>query len=239
MDSNKQDVGLNLLAIGIFAMTLSSLLSPLLNISPYIPAGATFGILGLLTVDNLSFQSKGLTVFLDIFASKAQRQRIIHHEAGHFLTAYFLGIPIQAYTLNAWDALQAGYEGRGGVIFDSAQLTEKPFDLAQTRLTLDRFCTVWMAGVAAETMVYEDAEGGAEDYFQLNLALSMAGLAPSTYAQKARWGKVQATNLLERYHDSYEALVVAMEQRKSVEECCLAIQAHCLSDIYSDQQRVA
>ncbi|MEO0836480.1 MAG: ATP-dependent Zn protease [Cyanobacteria bacterium J06642_3] len=239
MDSNKQDVGLNLLAIGIFAMTLSSLLSPILNISPFIPAGATFGILGLLTVDNLNFQSKGLTVFLDMFASKAQRQRIIHHEAGHFLTAYFLGIPIQAYTLNAWDALQAGYEGRGGVIFDSAELTEKPFKLAQTRLTLDRFCTVWMAGIAAETMIYEDAQGGAEDYFQLNLALSMSGLAPSTYAQKARWGKVQATNLLERHRDSFQALVEAMEQKKSVEECCLAIQKHCLSENDHNQQRAA
>ncbi len=230
MDSNKPDVGLNLLAIGIFVMTISSLLSPILNISPYIPAGATFGVLGLLTIDNLSFQSKGLTVFLDLFASKAQRQRIIHHEAGHFLAAYFLGIPIQAYTLTAWDALQAGYEGRGGVIFDSAELTEKPFDLAQTRLTLDRFCTVWMAGVAAETMVYENAEGGAEDHFQLNLALSMAGLAPSSYAQKARWGKVQATSLLERHRQSYQALVAAMEQRKSVEECCLVIQEHCLQE---------
>ena len=226
---NKQDIGLNLLAVGIFAMTLSSLLSPMLNISPYIPAGATFGILGLLTLDNFTFESKGLTLLLDMFASEEQRKRVIHHEAGHFLTAYFLGIPIEGYTITAWEALQAGYYGRGGVIFDTTEVTKQASNFAETRLTLDRFCTVWMAGIAAERLTYNDAEGGAEDYEQLKMALDLAGLSPQLYPQKARWGQLQATNLIERYEKSYQALVNAMEQRKSVEECCVAIQEYCQS----------
>jgi hypothetical protein len=224
MDSKPQDISLNLLAIGVFVMTISSLLSPILNISPYIPAGATFGILGLLTLDNFTFESKGLTLFLDLFASKEQRERIIHHEAGHFLTAYFLGIPIEGYTLTAWEALQAGYYGRGGVIFDATEVTEKPTNFAETRLTLDRFCTVWMAGIAAEKLSFDDAEGGAEDYQQLKVALSLAGLAPQDHEQKARWGQLQATNLLTRHEQAYQALIQAMEARKSVAECCLVIQ---------------
>lgn len=227
MDYKQQDIGLNLLAIGIFAMTISSLLSPILQISPFIPAGATFGILGLLTVDNFTFESKGLTLLLDIFTSKEQRKRVIHHEAGHFLTAYFLGIPIKGYTLTAWEALQAGYHGRGGVIFDTTEVTQKPLNMAQTRLTIDRFCTVWMAGIAAEKLSYDNAEGGAEDYQQLQMALDLAGLSPQAYQQKARWGQLQATNLLQRHEKSYQALVTAMEQRKSVAECCVAIQKHC------------
>ena len=225
-NKQKTDIELNILAIAIFIMTISSLLSPILNISPYIPAGTTFIILGLLTLDNLSFQSKGLTIAIDLFASKEQRQRVIHHEAGHFLTAYFLGIPIQDYTLTAWESFRAGYYGNGGVVFDASEVTAKPFNLAQTRLTLDRFCTVWMAGVAAEKLTYDDAEGGAEDYQQLTVALKMAGLDSQSYGQKARWAQVQASNLIQRNEESYQALVEAMQDRKSVAECCQVIQKY-------------
>ena len=227
MANQQQDTGLNLLAIAIFIMMISSLLSPILQISPFVPAGATFIVLALLTVDNFTFESKGLSILLDFFASKEQRQRIIHHEAGHFLTAYFLGIPIEGYTLTAWEAIRAGYYGRGGVIFDATEVTQQPFNLTEARLTLDRFCTVWMAGIAAEKLSFDNSEGGAEDYQQLKTALSLAGLSPQAHQQKARWGQIQATNLLERYATSYEALVTAMEERKSVTECCAVIQEHC------------
>lgn len=229
----KTDVELNILAIAIFVMTISSLLSPIFNISPFLPAGATFIILSLLTLDNLSFQSKGLSVFLDLFASKEQRERVLHHEAGHFITAYFLGIPIQDYTLTAWESIRAGYYGNGGVVFDASEVTAQPFNLSQTRLTLDRFCTVWMAGIAAEKLMFEDAEGGSEDYQQLGVALKMAGLSPQTHSQKARWGQVQATNLIQRNEESYQALIEAMKQRKTVAQCCEVIQEHCVEEVVS------
>ncbi len=222
-----QQTGLNLIAIAIFTMTISCLLSPILNISPFIPAGATFGILGLVTIDTLSLNNRGVTLLLDLFASAEQRQRVIHHEAGHFLTAYFLGIPITGYTITAWEAIKQGHYGRGGVIFDTQELTEKPFKLQDMRLTLDRLSTVWMAGIAAEKLVYDNAEGGQEDLQQLRIALDLAGLPPKSYKQKERWAQLQATNLLNRHQESYQALVVAMENRKSVAECCNVIQENC------------
>lgn len=218
---------LNLIAIGIFTMTLSSLLGPIFNISPFVPAAATFGILGLATVDTLTWNSRGVSLLLDLFASAEQRQRIINHEAGHFLTAYFLGIPVTGYTLTAWEVLKQGQLGRGGVSFDTEALATKPFNLEKMRLTLDRFCTVWMAGIAAEKIVYGDTQGGAEDRQQLKTALILAGLAPEAYPQKERWAQLQATNLLTRNQKSYEALIVVMEQRASVEECYEVIQQHC------------
>lgn len=221
---------LNLIAIGIFTMTLSTLLSPILNISPVIPAAATFGILGLATVDTLSWNSRGVSLLLDLFASAEQRQRIINHEAGHFLTAYFLGIPITGYTLTAWEVIKQGQLGRGGVSFNTEALTVKPFNLEEMRLTLDRFCTVWMAGIAAEKIIYGDARGGAEDREQLKTALMLAGLPEAVFAQKERWARLQATNLLERHQKSYQALVEAMSNRASIEDCCLAIQQHCQNE---------
>jgi hypothetical protein len=221
------ETALNLVAIGIFITTMSCLFGPILNISPFIPAVATFGILGLATVDTLSWNSRGVALLLDIFASQQQRQRIIHHEAGHFLAAYFLGIPVTGYTLTAWEAFKQGQSGRGGVKFETTDLTAKPFDLEKMRLTLDRFSTVWMAGIAAEKLIHGDAEGGAEDLQQLKTALLLAGLPETNYAQKERWAQLQATSLLERHQEAYQALVKAMQQRASVLECCQVIQLHC------------
>ncbi len=221
---------LNLIAVGIFLMTMTSLLGPIFNISPVAPAAITFGILSLATADTLSWNSRGVSLLLDLFTSDEQRQRIINHEAGHFLTAYFLGIPVTGYTLSTWETIKQGRLGNGGVGFETQTLTNQPGNLREMRLTLDRFCTVWMAGVAAEKIVYGNAQGGAEDREQLKQALAIVGVPEVGYPQKERWAQLQATNLLKRYPQSYEALVEAMKQRASVEECYAVIQQHCVAD---------
>lgn len=221
-----QQTALNLIAIGIFLMTFSSLLSPLFHISPFVPAAAIFGVMGLVTVDTLSWESKGVTLLLDIFASPEQRQRVIHHEAGHFLTAYFLGIPITGYTLTAWEAFKQGKQGIGGVEFNTLALEEKSLKLGEMRLILERFCTVWMAGIAAENLVYGNAEGGGEHRSKVKTVLNMAGLPETVYEQKERWAQLQASNLIEKHQPAYEALVTAMTERASVEDCSQVIQAH-------------
>lgn len=215
---------LNLIAIGIFLMTMTSLLGPIFHIPPVVPAALTFGVLGLATADTLSWNSRGVSLLLDLLATAEQRQRIVHHEAGHFLAAYFLGIPVTGYTLTAWEMLRQGQLGRGGVSFNAEILTAKPFELEKMRLILERCCTVWMAGVAAEIIVYDNAQGGAEDRQQLRQALIMAGLPEIDHSQKERWAQLQAANLLTRNQKSYKALVTAMEQRATVEECYKVIQ---------------
>lgn len=221
---------LNLIAIGVFLMTMTSLLGPIFHIPPVVPAAVTFGILSLATADTLSWNSRGVSLLLDLFASEEQRQRIINHEAGHFLTAYFLGIPITGYTLTAWEVLKQGQIGMGGVSFNTDALTNQPFELQEMRLTLERFCTVWMAGAAAEKIIYGNVQGGAEDRQQLKQALMMAGLPEAGFSQKERWALLQATNLLTRHEKSYTALVEAMNRRASLEECYGEIQRHCDAD---------
>ncbi len=222
-----QQTALNIIAIAVFVMTISTLLGPIFNISPAIPAITTFGIMGLATIDTLSWNNKGATLFLDLFVTSEQRQRVIYHEAGHFLTAYFLGIPVTEYSLTAWEAFKQGHYGQGGVVFDSTSAIAKTLDKKDLPLTLDRLCTVWMAGIAAEKLVYDEAEGGSEDRQQLRMALNMAGLPTSVYDQKERWGQLQSTSLLERHQQAFQALVIAMAERKSVAECCQIIQENC------------
>lgn len=220
-----EKTALNLIAVTVFSITLSVFITPLLPISPFIPALATLGLLGLATVDTLTLNSRGVTLLLDSLSPAAYRQRIVHHEAGHFLVAYLLGISITGYSLTAWEAFKQGQEGIGGVRFDTSHLEKKVKNFTDFPAFLERFCTVWMAGIAAETLVYGKAEGGDSDRIQLRQALKLAGLPESNHDQKERWSLLQAKTLLEKHRESYDALVTAMERRASVEECCEVISS--------------
>jgi hypothetical protein len=212
---------LNLVAISVFLMTVSILLGPLVHLSPTVPAVTTFAILGIATLDSFALEGKGGNVLLDWVAgfSPAHRERIAHHEAGHFLVAYKLGIPVVNYTLSAWEALKQGQTGLGGVSFDDALLTSQLSQGQISATMLDRYCTVWMAGIAAENLVYNNASGGADDKTKLAAVLKSLGFSESTFNQKQRFCALQAKTLLQENWSAYEALVSAMKQRASVEEC--------------------
>jgi len=218
-----QQTSLNLIAIGVFAMTMFSLLGPLFNISPAVPAIATFSILSLATIDTLSWQGKGVNLLVDWVAgaSPQYRDRIIRHEAGHFLVAYLLDIPITGYALSAWEAFKQKQPGQGGVTFAPPDLTSSTLPVL-----IDRYCTLWMAGIAAETLVYDSVEGGAEDRQQLRDVLALVKRPNSEILQKERLAILQAKTLIQTHWTAYEALVTAMEQRTSVAECCELIQQH-------------
>ncbi|MFN9317365.1 MAG: ATP-dependent Zn protease [Microcystis sp.] len=218
-----EQTALNLIAITVFSITLSVFVTPLLSISPFVPALATFSLLGLVTVDTLTFNNRGVTLLLDALSPSKHRQRVIYHEAGHFLTAYILGIPIASYSLTAWEAFRQGQEGVGGVQFELADLGQKVKNFTDFPAFLERISTVWMAGIAAETLVYGKAAGGESDRFYLQSALKLAGVPENNYAQKERWSLLQAKTLLEKQQTAYQALVIAMEKRTSVEECCRVI----------------
>lgn len=212
---------LNLVAISIFLMTLSALLGPLLNISPTLPAIATFTILGIATLDSFSLQGKGGSILLDWLASfkSEHRDRIIHHEAGHFLVAHLLGIPVTGYTLSAWEAWKQGQPGQGGVSFDDGELASQLEVGKISAQILDRYCTVWMAGIAAENLVFQNAEGGSDDRRKLAEVLINLGFSVSNCQQKQRFHALQAKTLLQENWSSYEALVQAMRERASVADC--------------------
>ncbi|MCL1467706.1 ATP-dependent Zn protease [Argonema galeatum] len=220
---------LNLIAILVFAMTLSTLLGPLLNISPYVPAIATLTVLGLATLDTLSWQGQGANLLLDWLASASQehRDRVVRHEAGHFLVAHLLGIPVTGYALTAWSAFKQGQPGQGGVTFDDRELASQLQQGIISAHLLNRYGTVWMAGIVAETLVYGDAEGGAEDRQKLGTVLAQLGRPAASYPQQQRHYALQARTLLQAHWASYEALVAAMEQRASVAECSEIVAAFC------------
>lgn len=139
---------LNLVAVIIFGMTFGSLLSSALGISPYIPASIAIAGLGLATIDRFAFDNLGVTLLVDAVAqtSPQHRERVLHHEAGHLLVAYLLGIPITGYALTAWEALGQGHRGQGGVRFDDRIIQAQIEEGQLSALWVERYCQVWMAG---------------------------------------------------------------------------------------------
>ena len=206
-------------------MTMTTLLGALFNFSPVVPAIATFSILGVATLDNLGLQGKGSTVLLDWLASFSpqHRDRIVRHEAGHFLVAHLLGIPISGYTLSAWETLKQRQPGQGGVSFADAELIAQLEQGILSAQMLERYCKTWMAGIAAENIVYGKAEGGADDCQKLKTVLTPLGFSISEQEQKQRWATLQARTLLQENWTAYEALVTAMQQRAELTECFQAI----------------
>ncbi len=219
---------LNLIAIAVFVVTFSSLLGPIFNLSPVLPAIATFGLLGLATLDSLSWKGQLRTLLLESLASFSpqHRDRIVRHEAGHFLVASLLGIPVTGYALSAWEAFKQGQTAQGGISFDDQELASQLELGTLSAQLLDRYCTIWMAGVAAETLFYGSAEGGADDREKLTSVLTPLGFSASAQEQKQRWAALQAKTLLQENWSVYEALVDAMQQRADMSECCRVISPH-------------
>jgi ATP-dependent Zn protease len=206
-------------------MTFSSLLGPLIHLSPTIPALATVTFLGLATLDNFSFQGKGGTIVLDFVArfSPEYKERILHHEAGHFLVAHLLEIPVTGYTLSAWEAWKKGQPGQGGITLEDSELTAQIENGKISAQMLDRYCTIWMAGIAAETLFFNSSEGGNDDKSKLIEVLRVIGFSEAGYQQKQRFHLLQSKTLIQENWESYQALVAAMRERVSVEECKKAI----------------
>lgn len=205
-------ISLNLIAIGVFTLTLISLIGPLIHLSPNFPAAITGLILGFGVLDTFAWNNQGSNLIQDLFASTKQKQRIIHHEAGHFLIAHHLGIPVKDYTLNSWDAWRRGYLGRGGVIFDLEKLNPQ-------QINLDHFCLVWLGGIAAEKLIYGQATGGYSDRQNVINALTLAGIPPSQQQLRINLALIRAQELIKQKQQSYQILVEALSKGLPVAQC--------------------
>ncbi|MEM6597548.1 MAG: ATP-dependent Zn protease [Cyanobacteria bacterium P01_D01_bin.36] len=219
---------LNLLAVSVFAFTLLSLVGPLLNISPNAVAIALTGIAGVFALDRFVAQGKGGNLLIDLVSGQSSdyRQRIVHHEAGHFLVAHLLEVPAESYTLSAWEAIKVGLPGLGGVVLNTENMAEAATAEALSLQQLNRYCIIGMAGIAAETEIYGVAEGGRDDQAQLRQLWRQAQKPETTAETQLRWALLQAQTLLKAQSAAYEALVAAMTQRASVEDCQAEIEAN-------------
>ncbi|HEY9890028.1 MAG TPA: hypothetical protein V6D02_16600 [Candidatus Obscuribacterales bacterium] len=217
---------LNIVAIAIFVTTMGVLLGPLLHIPQGVPALAIAAMLGLAIVDQSSWNGTLGNLISNGMArlSGEERDRILRHEAGHFLVAFLLDIPVTDYTLNAWDAWRKGIPGLGGVQFDTTDLEQTLKTGQIPAQTLNRYCTVWMAGIAAEKIAYGQAQGGQDDRQKFALLWRQLNRPAQEGQTRQRWAVLQAQTLLEKHPDALEALVAAMDTNTPVADCLTLLQ---------------
>jgi ATP-dependent Zn protease len=153
-------------------------------------------------------------LILDTIARRdpAYAQRIICHEAGHFLVAQCLEIHVIGYSLSAWEAWQQGQTGQGGVAF-------APPPSPISGKLLQNYCAVWMAGIAAEKMIYGNSIGGQDDRQQLRSILKMAGCDAAGVVRAENAALLQAQERLTLQRSAFDALLPAFQERRSVTAC--------------------
>ncbi|KAJ1410369.1 Peptidase M41-like [Sesbania bispinosa] len=180
------------------------------------------------------------------------RRRILVHEAGHLLTAYLMGCPIRGVILDPIVAMQMGIQGQAGTQFwdekvanDLAEgrLEGTAFDrclddssqtnLSSICLTLQWYCMVLFAGIAAEALVYGEAEGGENDenLFRSICLLLEPPLSVAEMSNQARWSVLQSYNLLKWHRAAHRAAVKALESGGSLSVVIRRIE----ETLYSEQ----
>lgn len=204
-----------ILVLGVF----SALVNNGIDIRPIVTAVLCFAI-----VDAVSLGGTGFSQLMSFW--RPYKRRVMVHEAGHVLVAYLLGCPVRGVVLDAMEALRLGIQGQAGTQFWDSTLEEELRLGRLTSASIDRYCIVVFAGIAAEAMVYGEAEGGESDE---NLYKAMVGQLqpvwpPAKISNQARWSVLQAFLLLKEHKKAHEAVVNALEEGASMGDLAKAIE---------------
>ena len=174
------------------------------------------------------------------------RDRVLRHEAAHFLIAYMLGVPIVNYSLDLnnehTDLLEYRLQRK---IVGAQRLSDDE---------IDALSVIAMAGVAAEATVFPEVTGQTADLsawpaacftcraialtlrlacavdLQRMLNRSASPLAANTQQNITRWAVWQAAAMLRANAKAYEELREAMSRRASVADCIMAIERGAAAD---------
>ncbi|XP_010941655.1 uncharacterized protein [Elaeis guineensis] len=146
------------------------------------------------------------------------KRRVLVHEAGHLLVAYLMGCPIRGVILDPFVALHMGIQGQAGTQFWDENLENELTEGRLSSTAFDRYCMVLFAGIAAEALVYGEAEGGENDenLFRSVCVLLQPPLNIAQMSNRARWSVMQSYNLLKWHKHAHRAAVRALESGHSL-----------------------
>ncbi|KAI3835681.1 hypothetical protein MKX03_015284 [Papaver bracteatum] len=203
---------------------VSFLLSKDIDVRPNLTA-----ILGLAMLDSIFLGGSCLAQISSYWPP--YKRRILVHEAGHLLTAYLMGCPIRGVILDPIVAMQMGIQGQAGTQFWDEKLEKELGEGRLSTAAFDRYCMVLFAGIAAEALVYGEAEGGENDenLFRSICILLQPPLSVAQMSNQARWSVLQSYNLLKWHKRAHRAAVKALENGsnlsvviKSIEEAMVS-----------------
>ncbi|XP_048550032.1 uncharacterized protein LOC125529653 [Triticum urartu] len=102
---------------------------------------------------------------------------------------------------------------RAGTQFWDAKMEKELGEGHLSSTAFDRYCMILFAGIAAEALVYGEAEGGENDenLFRSLCVLLDPPLSVAQMANRARWSVMQSYNLLKWHKKAHRAAVKALE----------------------------
>ncbi|XP_062084629.1 uncharacterized protein LOC133790845 [Humulus lupulus] len=189
----------------------------------------SLGLLFLWTFDSVSFNGGVSSLILDTIGhtfSQKYHNRVIQHEAGHFLIAYLVGILPRGYTLSSLEAFQkeGSLNVQAGTAFVDVEFLEEVNGGKLSATTLNRFSCIALAGVATEYLLYGYAEGGLDDINKLDALLKGLGFTQKKVDSQVRWSVLNIILLLRRHEMARAKLAEAMIAGKSVGSCIETIE---------------
>ncbi|XP_030466979.1 uncharacterized protein LOC115685964 [Syzygium oleosum] len=201
----------------------------LLGLSPQQIFYISLGLLCLWTFDSVSFNGGVGSLVLDTIGhtfSQKYRNRVLQHEAGHFLIAYLVGILPRGYTISSLDALkkEGSLNVQAGTSFVDFEFLEEVNAGKVSATTLNKFACIALAGVATEFLLFGCAEGGLADINKLDLLLKGLGFTQKKADSQVRWSVLNTVLLLRRHEVARGKLTEAMSEGKSIGSCIDVIE---------------
>ncbi|KAK3164405.1 hypothetical protein QOZ80_1AG0017450 [Eleusine coracana subsp. coracana] len=189
------------------------------------------GLLSLWSVDFVYFSGGLRNMVLDTighYISQKYHNRVVQHEAGHFLIAYLLGVLPKGYTITSLDTLikQGSLNVQAGTAFVDFEFLEEINAGKLSATMLNKFSCIALAGVATEYILYGIAEGGLADINKLDGLLKSLGFTQKKADSQVRWAVLNTVLILRRHEKARSQLAEAMSLGKSVGSCIEVIEGN-------------
>lgn len=191
--------------LAVLLVSLVAVVGPALGVSPWWISLMTLLGLGSLTLDAARFGGRGGHLLAEALpGGEARLRRIAIHEAGHVLVAGEEGMAVKEVLVGSLACLRAGLSTNGSTQLEPPEHAKLPAE------DLRRWSRVLQAGMVAETLIYGDSVGGADDRSLLGRLWGMSGLDVDTAQREQRRARREVEQWLRQHREQLEQRAEAL-----------------------------
>ena len=202
MAESKGSIDTTRAGVAVAAITGLGAFGPALGLSAAWIVVLVGGVLVALSVDAATWQGMGGHLIAETLPGGQSRlRRIAVHEAGHVLIADTEALPVQNVFVGTMACLRAGLRANGATEFTIPDSVRMPLE------DLRRWSRVLQAGMAAETVIYGSARGGADDRALLGQLWGLSGHDVATAQREQRRARREIEQQLRKRRSDLETAV--------------------------------
>ncbi|KAI3979964.1 hypothetical protein MKX01_042618 [Papaver californicum] len=166
------------------------------------------------------------------------------HEAGHFLTAYLLGVLPKGYTIPSLEAMRNNELVGGRVDFigfeflssvrimtslkeksNAGKVSPRGNQVQVSSKNYNRFSCVAIGGLTAECLSVGYSEGSFNDVEQIETLFKSLGFTKAETDSQIKWSVLNTLSMLSRHRNTTLKLAAAMSSGKSIGFCIDTIES--------------